>query len=176
MHRPLAARSKQSWQTVLTDIDEERKKLALARTWVQGVAEIVSAAERITYSNQTPMFPGCRSVDVVFDLTVQGQRQDVGVFSIVRRWTDEELMQALGDKLTSAPAVRQIEAQKAEEAYGQKTFETWMVEDDELWKGEEALTVAWMNKQVQAWLQYWFGFTGNVRHRRDQMYVARLGA
>lgn len=176
MHRPPAKRSQQSWETVYQDIQEERRRMGQAAAWVRGLADVLTKAEGVLYSNQTPLFPGARSVDIVFDLTIDGQRQDVGVFSIVRRWSDEELVRALNDKLTAAPAVRQIEAQKAEQAYGMKTFESWMVDDDELWKGEEPVTVAWMNKEVQAWLAYWFGFSGPVQHRRDRVYVPRLGA
>lgn len=175
MHRPPAKRGQQDWHTVVDDLNDQRRRLGQAREWIKGIAEILGSAERITYSNQTQLFPGARSVDIVFDLTIGGQRQDVGVFSIVRKWSDEELAAALQDKLTSAPAVRQIEAQKAEESYGMKTFETWMVDVPELWQGEEATTVAWMSKQVSAWLSYWFGFSGPVRHRRDKLYVSRLG-
>lgn len=175
MHRPPAKKGQQSWQTVVQDLKDQKLRLTQAQGWITGLSEILASAQGVLYSNQTPIFPGARSVDIVFDLTIQGQRQDVGVFSIVRRWTDEELTAALKEKLTAAPAVRQIEAQKAEQAYGMKTFETWMVDDKELWQGEDTTTVAWMNRQVAAWLDYWFGFRGPVQHRRDRIYVPRLG-
>lgn len=176
MHQPPIKQDRQSWESVAKDLDATAKRHQDAAEWVRNLGSVIRGAEGILYANRTPLFPGARSVDIVFDLTVNEKRQDVGVFSIVRRWSMEELQAALIDPMTSAPAARQIHAQIWESNYKMKTFETWMVDDKDLWKGDPVATTAWMNAQVSAWLSYWFWKRFTVRHRRDRLFIPALGS
>lgn len=175
MHQPPIKKEQQSWQTAERDLRLASERYAKAASWVKGLSTALSGVKGIVYSNQTPIFPGSRSVDIVFDLVLQGQRRDVGVFSVVRKWGQDELSMLLRDTATAAPTVRQIQSQVWEDQYGMKTFETWLVDVNDLWQGDEATTVAWLNRQVSGWLAYWFTAQVPVHHRRDQLFRPALG-
>lgn len=176
MHQPPVTKKKQSWETVCQDLSDAAKRHADASEWVRNLANAIKPLSGITYTNQTPIFQGCRSIDIVFEVPVAGKVIDMGAFSIVRKWKREELHAALYDPMTSAPTVRQIQAQIWEEDHGMKTFESWMVNCKELWQGDKVGTVAFLNREVQNWLLYWFGLDIPVQHRKDIKLVRELGS
>lgn len=176
MHQPPVKRGKQSWESACQDLSDASKRYADAAEWIRNLAGVLKNLKGVVYTNQTAIFNGQRSIDIVFEVPVSGKTLDMGVFSIIRRWKREELQAALFDPMTSAPAVRQIQAQIWEEDHGMKTFESWVVDVDDLWRGDKVGTIAFLNEQVQGWLKYWFGLEIPVQHRRDIRQVREPGS
>ena len=68
MHQPTHV-SKQSAQTVITDLEAQKARLTEAISWTRNVAKGIGAAGRhITFSNAGPIEPDCREVGIVFSL------------------------------------------------------------------------------------------------------------
>lgn len=169
MHQPPPKTSQQSVETVIADLEVQRRRLDDAVAWTKGVNKAIrDLAPRGLAEFSTSGFVNLssRSTEIVLSLPTPTGIQDIPCFTIVGSYTSAELVKLLADPMSSVEAIQQVQHQKWLQTYRVRPFDVWTVPESVLWHESEAGTSAYLGKQVKQWLGYWFGGQWNVQHRR----------
>ena len=168
IHQPPAKQGRQTVDSVIADLEAQRRRLADAATWVKGVSDGVRAAiaaGQVEFTNTAYLTAHSRSAEVAIAMATPQGLKDVPVFTIACSTTPQERSAVLADPLASLEDLGNLTAQRWLDAYGTRPFELWVVKETRIWQGDEAATTVWLSKQVRGWLEWWFQAAPRVAYR-----------
>ena len=155
LHQP-TRREKQTVQTVIADLEAQRHRLADAVTWTKNVATGIEACGRqVHVTNVGPIEHQTREVGVAFHMSTGSFSQDILIFSLVCTPTEEEIAAMRREPALAGEAARLANLIQWQ-SQGIRTFETWLVPENTIWRGSAEETQAYFVAKTKEWLNYWF--------------------
>ena len=162
---------KQSIESVIVDLEAQRKRLDGSIEWTKNVINAVAKCRnfgQIEFTNVGFIFEDTTEVGIALSLPTQGMKQDVHVTTIVCMPTDEAMAEMVRNPAANTEALRLAHMLSWERSHGVKVLETWFVPDRKIWHESEQVTATWLTSTVREWMAYWFDVPPKAVYRKRQ--------